>query len=509
MRAKTTTILGRSLCMTALVFVMLGTACTTSQDDQLRPVLLEVPSDPTISFTIWFRTGSQNDPAGKEGLAQLTAQMLAQGSTRENSYEDILAKLYPLASSYSARVDREMITFRGRTHKDNLERFYGLFTDALLHPAFDESDFERLRSDALNEIQNSLRYASDEELGKAAFFYSVFEGTPYDHPPVGTVQGLESITVDDVRNFYSTHFTTQNAVIGLGGSFDDALVQRMQTDLEALPQGPHVEAPPITVDKIDGRQVTLVDKPGADASISFGFPIPVRRGERDFYALWLANSWLGEHRNSASHLYQVIRSARGLNYGDYSYIEAYPQGGFRQMPPTNVARNHQCFEIWIRTLPNDKAVFALRAAFHELKDLIDNGMSQEEFDLTQKFLDKYILHYAETTMQRLGYAIDDRFYGLDESHLERFRRVVRSLSRDEVNAAVRKYLQVDNLQIAIVTGEPEMIKNQLVSGDPTPIEYDSPKPDTVMQADEQIASVPLDIPAANVRILPVDQMFEK
>jgi zinc protease len=129
--------------------------------------------------------------------------------------------------------------------------------------------------------------------------------------------------------------------------------------------------------------------------------------------------------------------------------------------------------------------------------------------LTQKFLDKYILHYAETTMQRLGYAIDDRFYGLDESHLERFRRVVRSLSRDEVNAAVRKYLQVDNLQIAIVTGEPEMIKNQLVSGDPTPIEYDSPKPDTVMQADEQIASVPLDIPAANVRILPVDQMFEK
>ena len=227
---------------------------------------------------------------------------------------------------------------------------------------------------------------------------------------------------------------------------------------------------------IEGRQVTLVHKPGADASISFGFPIAPRRGERDFYALWLANSWLGEHRNSASHLYQVIRSARGLNYGDYSYIEAYPQGGRRQMPPTNVARQEQCFEIWIRTLPNDKAVFALRAALRELQDLVDNGMSEEDFALTQKFLDKYILHYAETTMQRLGYAIDDRFYGLDDSHLQEFRRIVKSLTHDDVNAAIRKHLQYNDLQIAIVTGEPEMIQEQLVSSVPTPIEYGSPKP---------------------------------
>ena len=179
------------------------------------------------------------------------------------------------------------------------------------------------------------------------------------------------------------------------------------------------------------------------------------------------------------------------------------------MPPTNVARSHQCFEVWIRTLPNDEAVFALRAALRELQDLVDGGMSPEEFELTQKFLDKYILHYAETTMERLGYAIDDRFYGLDESHLERFRRVVGSLTRDEVNAAIAKHLQVDNMHIAIVTGEPEMIREQLVSGDPTPISYDSPKPDEVMQADEHIAALPLAIDAINVRTVPVDQIFEE
>jgi zinc protease len=136
-------------------------------------------------------------------------------------------------------------------------------------------------------------------------------------------------------------------------------------------------------------------------------------------------------------------------------------------------------------------------------------MSEEDFALTQKFLDKYILHYAETTMDRLGYAIDDRFYGMQESHLQRFRKIVKSLTRDEVNAAIRKHLQTENIQIAIVTGEPEMLQKQLTSDDPTPIEYDSPKPDDIVRADATIASLPLGIAASNVRTVPVDQMFEQ
>src|SRR5262245_23206478 len=126
-------------------------------------VLLPVPDDPTVSFKIWFQVGSQADPKGKEGLAYVTGHLLAEGSTTKNPYETILAKLYPLASSYEVRVDREMTTFGGRTHRDNLEKFNELLTDALLHPAFSTADFERVRSDALNEIEKNLRYASDED----------------------------------------------------------------------------------------------------------------------------------------------------------------------------------------------------------------------------------------------------------------------------------------------------------------------------------------------------------
>jgi zinc protease len=497
----------------AVSLVLLATAlCLASCSQPSKEgssVLLPVPDDPTLSFTVWFKVGSQNDPPGKEGLAWLVGRLIAEGSTLSNSYQEILEKLYPLASAYSVRVDKEMTTLSGRTHGDNLEAYYVLFTDAYHEPAFDESDFERVKSDTVNFLENTLRYSSDEELGKAALQEAVFRGTRYAHPPQGTVQGLKSITLDDVREFYRTWYTRDNAAVALGGGFDDALVARFEGSLAGLPEGAPTPVPEIDPAPLEGRQVVLVAKPDADASISFGFPIAVRRGEPDFYALWLANSWLGEHRNSSSHLYQVIREARGMNYGDYSYIEAFPGGGRRSMPPVHVARNHQIFEVWIRTLPSDQAQFALRAAMRELRKLVDNGMTEEQFELTRAFLSKYVLHFAETTAARLGYAVDDRFYGIDgDGHLARFRQAMEQLTLDEVNAAVKKHLAYDNVTIAIVTGDAEGLAGALAAETPSPMTYASKKSDEVLAEDEEIAVFPLGIGADRIETLAVETIFE-
>ncbi|MEM7582362.1 MAG: pitrilysin family protein [Acidobacteriota bacterium] len=495
-----------------LAFLCLACAAPTPEDagsDHSRHVLLPVADDPTISFTVWFQVGSQNDPPGKEGLAQLTGSMMSGGSTTESSFEAILDKLYPLASSYSVRVDKEMTTLSGRTHRDNLETFFGLLQDAYLRPAFSEEDFERLRSNQLNFIEKTLRFASDEELGKAALMHSIFDGTPYSHPIAGTVNGLNAITLEDVRKFYASHYTQDKAVIALGGGYPETLVDRFAQSLEALPEGSaDAEEGTINPTAVDGRHVTLVSKPDADASISFGFPIELQRGSRDFYALWLANSWLGEHRNSASHLFQVIREIRGMNYGNYSYIEAFPDGGRRQMPPTGVGRKHQVFEVWIRTLPNDQALFALRAALREIDKLITEGMSQETFELTRSFLSKYYLHFAESTGRRLGYRVEDHFYGIEgDGHLAQFGEMMSSLTRDEVNAAIKRHLQLDNLKIAIITGEAEALKAAMLADTPSPMTYASEKSAEVLAEDKEIERFPLAIAEGGVTIVPVSEIF--
>ena len=481
--------------------------CKNTSGDNL--VLLPVPNDPTVSFRVWFKVGSQDDPAGKEGLAAITASMLTDASTINNTYEQILEKLYPLAAGYSASSSVEMTVVNGRTHKDNLDAYYPLFLDAMLRPAFKQEDLERIRSQVLNYLENTLRYASDEELGKAVLYNDVFAGTPYGHITAGLIESVKGITLDDIRAFYKTYYTRENFVLGLGGGYDEALLKKLQTDLGSLPEGTSAESPKSQAKTIDNLKVTIIEKDAQSTAISMGFPINVLRGSKDWYALAIANSWLGEHRNSSSHLFQVIREARGLNYGDYSYIENFPNGGGLQMPPQNVCRRQQIFEIWIRPVPNETRHFALRAALRELKHLVDSGMSQDDFELTRKFLKKYVLHYAPTTMERLGYALDDRFYGVGESHLEKFRRMMDEITLEEVNSAIKKHWRTDAMRIAIVTTDANSMKEALVNDTPSPITYQSPKEQTLLDEDKEISAFPLKVKSEDIRIIPVAELFLK
>ncbi|MDZ7386683.1 MAG: insulinase family protein, partial [candidate division KSB1 bacterium] len=173
----------------ALVAVTMLISCSSTK--KIEVVTLPVPSDPTISIRLWFKVGSQNDPPGKEGLAALTAQMLTDASTRKNSYEQILEKLYPMAAGYEAQVDKEMTVVMGRVHKDNLEDYTALLLEAVLEPAFREDDFARLKSQQLNYLERTLRYQDDEELGKEALSQFIFAGTRYAHPVAGLLESLK------------------------------------------------------------------------------------------------------------------------------------------------------------------------------------------------------------------------------------------------------------------------------------------------------------------------------
>jgi len=475
--------------------------------DASRCVLLPVTDDPTVSFRIYFKVGSQDDPAGKEGLAFLTAHMLSEAATQINSYDEIIAKLFPLAASYDATVSAEMTVISGRVHEDNLPDYYPLFTEAILKPAFQEDDLNRLKSNVLNYLENVLKYANDEELGKAVLYNEIFAGTGYGHPTEGLINSINSITINDVKDFYQKMYNRNNVIIGLGGGYDNETLAKLQKDLARLPRGVENIATRAVPYDIQGLKVTIVEKDANATAISLGFPINITRENPEWYALAVANSWFGEHRNSSSHLYQVIRETRGLNYGDYSYIEHFPNSGYYQFPPVNVARHQQIFEIWIRPVPNETRHFVLRATMRELHNFIENGLTPEQFNLTCNFLRKYILHYAPTTTMRLGYAIDDKFYGIKGSHLENFRIALDNMTVNDVNSAIRKYLQYDNLQIVIVTNEAEKLREDLLANTPSPIKYVTPKPDVVLKEDLEIANYPLAIQPENIKIVNIRDLF--
>ena len=172
---------------------------------------------PLVSFRIMFMDGSAADLPGKEGLASLTAAMLAEGGSRAKTYSEITDAMYPMATSFQWQVDKEMTVFSGSTHIDNLDKYYALIREMLLDPGFRSDDFKRLKEDAINYLKTSLRGGNDEELGKEVLYTMIYPSThPYGHQNRGAIGALEKMTVKDVRDFYQNNFTQANLVVGIG-----------------------------------------------------------------------------------------------------------------------------------------------------------------------------------------------------------------------------------------------------------------------------------------------------
>jgi zinc protease len=482
-----------------------------------RLITLPEAESPFVAFNIWVRTGSQDDPAGKEGLAALTASVMANGATRSRSYEQIMEALYPMAAGYGSTVDREMTTFTGRVHIDNLAEYYQLFRAAILEPAFDEADFARIKSNVMNYLERGRRYTRDEELSKDLLFWMAYQGTPYAHPEDGYVQSVTSITLDDVRRFHRDNFTRDNVVVAVGGGYPTGFAQRVRADFDRLPAG-RVATPRAPRPERPDRMKVLIVETNTDATaISMGFPIDLLRGDDDFVAMVAANSWFGEHRNSFSHLYQVIREARGMNYGDYSYIEAFPRGYATQQPRVNVARRSQLFEIWIRpiamTAPgnlHDRALFATRAALREMDRLVEDGMTETQVAETVNFLSNFTVNWGNTINRRLAYRVDDAFYGLDEpGFLASLRPELNALTQADVNAAVRRHLDSDGMYLVFITRDAEGFRQKLLSGEATPITYAGPQPDRILAEDRIIARYPIPVRAEDITVLRIEEVFER
>lgn len=471
-------------------------------------VVLQKSDNPVISIKIWFKTGWQDDPSDKKGLSLITSQLISEGGTKTMTYEKVLDYFFPLAADFSISSSMEMTIVNARIHKDNLDEFYPVFIDHLLNPGFREEDLQRVKQNTLNYIKTTLRYSSDEELGKAVLYNEIFKNTPYENIGAGTVSSVEGISLKDIQAYFSKYFNSSNYVLGISGAADEKFITRLQSDLGKLANGKVNDYPHIKPAEISGLETVIVNKKAAATAISFGFPINVARGSREWYALAIANSWLGEHRNSSSHLYQVIREKRGLNYGDYSYIENFPNGGRYQMPPANVSRRNQIFEIWIRPVPNEARHFSFRAAMRELQILIDNGMSKDDFETTRRFLRNYVLHFAPSEDKQLAYSLDDKFYNIGGSHLQKFRDMMSEINHEEVNSAIKKHLQYKSMKIVFITENAEKLKEDLVSNKTSPIEYSSPKSADILNEDKIIADYTLPFKANSVKIIAVEELFK-
>lgn len=471
-------------------------------------VLDKTNNSPLVDVNLLFYTGAAADPAGKKGTAAVLAQMLTKGGSQSRSYKEIQQGLYPIAGSFSAQLDKEMLSFSGRVHKDNAHIWYQLISDQLLNPGWREDDFKRVKKEVIDSIKAGLKASNDEELGKEVLYSELYQGHPYASYNYGDLSDLEALTLEDVKAFYQQQLTQAKLHLGITGAMPKEVKQQMLADLATLPQGDEKQLKVAKAPELKGHHATIVQKQAQSTAVSFGFPIDTLRSDKDWAALWLVRSYFGEHRSSNSYLYQQIRQARGMNYGDYAYIEYFPRGMFQTKPDANLGRSSQIFQVWLRPLrSNNDAHFATRAALFELDKLIKNGMSQKDFEATRNYLLNYAPQLVASQDKQLGYALDSEFYNTDE-FVSYVRKQLESLTLEQVNKVIKDNLQTEDIHYVFISGDAKDMQQRLLSEQTSPLKYNSEKPAALLADDKIIQDYKLSIPKANVDIVDVEQVFQ-
>lgn len=473
-----------------------------------------------VVVMVRFRAGSIGDPEDKLGLTYATANLMTQGGAGGRSYGEIQDTLYPWAASYGVLVDKEVTTFVFQVPTDFIDDFYPILRDVILKPNFSAEDFSRVMKNQQNYVDQVIRASSDEDYSKMALEHLLFRGTNMAHMKQGNSATVANITLDDVRAHYARVFTASNVHVGLAGNYDETLRAQLERDLAALPATPYTAPEPGKARMPEGIEAEIIAKEGAFGSAIYtGAPLAITRADDEFAALMVANSWMGEHRKSYSRLYQKLREARSMNYGDYSYIEWYEAGGQNQLPPFGVPRSSNYWAIWIRPVQIARqlraqyaeladievghAHFALRMAIKEFDELIENGMSAEDFEATKTFLRSYTKLYAQSPAEQLGWLMDSQFYGRD-NYLAELDALLAAVTLNEVNAALRKHWQTDNLFVTIVTdtSEAQPLADALIANTPSPMTYSNlvaeGLSDEIKAEDARVATYPLNVKQVRV-----------
>lgn len=506
-----------------LVFTAIGFSLQAQQVVELKQ-----PQSNKIIIKLMFRAGSICDPAGKEGLTDITANTIIRGGTATKTSRQIQEFIYPMAASFNTSVDKEVTVFTFSVHKDFLDSFYTVIKGLILTPSFAEPDFNRVKTNQQVYVDQVIRASSDEDYSKFALEDLLFRGTNYQHMVAGTSAGVASITIDDVKQQYKNYFTKDNLTIGIAGNYSPAFLAKLKADMAKLPSLQKQLPQPGKANQPGGLQVEIISKPEALGSAIFtGFPLPITRSNDEFAALMVANSFLGEHRKSYGRLYDKLRTTRSMNYGDYSYIEWYEAGGSNMLPPSGIPRRSNYFSIWIRPvqiaeglkqqyselkdIQTGHAVFSLKLALREIDNLVKNGMTKEDFEATRTFLRSYNKLYVQTPERQLGFLMDSRFYGRTD-YIKEMDALLSKLTLADVNNAIKKYWQTQNMFISIVTDDSEAptIKKALEEGSVTPMSYSNlvkdGLPKEVLKEDDEIAGFPLNV--KSVKIIDTKETFK-
>jgi zinc protease len=386
---------------------------------------------PIVKVNVIIKAGSILELEDRAGLANLTAELLTEG-TRKRTSSQISDEIDFIGGSLESSGGDDYISVSLSVLKKDIDKGFDLLSDIILNPSFDQKEMERKK----RLIKGAIKREEEdpESVAGKAFVKEVFGNHPYGKPVEGTDESIDRIDRQNIIEFHNANYLPNNTIMGIAGdvTVDEvmALIKKYFTGWEKKDRK-YKKPPELQV--IKGHKIFKIDRDLTQATIILGHR-GISRDNPDFYAISVMNYILGGG-GFASRLVQNIRDSKGLAYDVHSFFSAKKDIGD--------------FRVGVQTR-NEAAGVAINEIIKEIKRIREEGITEQELSDAKGYLTGSFSLRIDTNAKVASLLTAIEFYGLGLDYPEKYKDLINAITREDVIRVARKYLDPENFVLVVV-----------------------------------------------------------
>ena len=405
-------------------------------DNGQTVVIQEVRNNPIVTIDTWIKTGSIDEDDSNNGVAHFLEHLFFKGTKNHESgeFDQILETKGAITN---AATSKDFTHYYVTIPSKDFDLAMELHGDMMLHPLIPRNEMEKERKVVLEEINKDL--VSPTRILQENLNSMMYTTHPYKRKVIGRSDVIETITRDQVLNFYNAHYSPSNMITIVVGDVDtnhalERIKEVFNAEYKKQTKTIYQKESQLTSQQ---KKVEYIKTESGYMVIGFrGTPI----NDNDSYALDVLSTILGDGRSSV--LNQVLKEKKRLAFS----VDA----------GNSTFRDDGIFYISANFEP-EKCKQVQSAIFDEIKNIQDKGVSDEQLSLAKNIIERNTYYSRESITNiatEIGYTMaltnDIKFY---DTYLDK----IKSVSKDEVKRVANKYLGENRSAVSIIL--PESSKN--------------------------------------------------